>query len=167
MTQGFPSPPEARARAVAARRMWLAVAAILLLIVAGTAYAWMRGGGGYEIAGASGSAKSPADNDARAPAGTRVVVRVVNATGIRGLARSATLVLRDFGYDVVDYDSEQSANGDTTRILVHTGHTEWAEQLRRALGVGAIGSSSDTSRYVDLTVLLGRDWQAPTDPLRP
>ena len=38
---------------------------------------------------------------ARAPAGQRVKVEVVNATTVRGLARRATRALRDRGYDVV------------------------------------------------------------------
>ena len=40
------------------------------------------------------------DTSARAPDGVRVRVRIINTTSSRGLAKRATSVLRDFGYDV-------------------------------------------------------------------
>src|SRR6185503_7191863 len=42
-----------------------------------------------------------ASRDQMAPDGVRVRVQVINATNIRGLARRATQVLRDRGFDVV------------------------------------------------------------------
>jgi hypothetical protein len=42
-----------------------------------------------------------APDDARAPEGTRIKVEVLNATRTKGLARRATLYLRDLGFDVV------------------------------------------------------------------
>ncbi|HEX2721963.1 MAG TPA: LytR C-terminal domain-containing protein, partial [Gemmatimonadaceae bacterium] len=35
------------------------------------------------------------------PPGVRIKVEVLNATGVRGLARKATMFLRDRGFDVV------------------------------------------------------------------
>lgn len=168
MTHGFPTWPEPPEPRPSGARGWLIALALLLLVAGGAGVAWWLQGRPGEAGtnGAAGATVSPTDSSARAPAGVRVVVRVVNASGVRGLARRATLVLRDFGYDVVDYDSERTGRDDT-QIVVHTGHTEWAGHLQRALGVGTITTSADTSRYVDLTVLLGRDWQPPTEPLRP
>lgn len=142
---------------------------VLVVVAAGSAFAWWQFAQPAADAApaAPSSTVSVQDSTARPPADTRVMVRVVNASGVRGLARRATLVLRDFGYDVVDYDSERDAKRPVTQILVHTGHAPWAERLQRALGVGEITPSTDTSRYVDLTVVLGRDWQPPTEPLRP
>jgi hypothetical protein len=171
MTHGFPTwpePPESRA---GVRRGWRLALVVLLVVAAGSAFAWWQFGEqpaeGTTPTAPPSSSVTPDDSTARPPAGTRVVVRIVNASGVRGLARRATLVLRDFGYDVVDYDSERDAKRPVTQILVHTGHTPWAERLQGALGVGEITPSTDTSRYVDLTVVLGRDWQPPTEPLRP
>lgn len=107
------------------------------------------------------------DTAARAPANTRIKVRVLNTTSTRGLARRATTVLRDFGYDVVDFDTDQRTKRTTTLILSHRGQAEWAQRLRRALGVGAIEARADSLRYVDFTVLIGSDWKAPTQSLRP
>lgn len=107
------------------------------------------------------------DTMARAPTGVRVRVRVVNGTDVRGLARRATLVLRDLGYDVVDFDGDAKAHRDRTVILSHTNHADWALRIQRAISASAIETSSDSAHYVDLTVLLGSDWKAPTQPLRP
>src|SRR5206468_4691897 len=40
--------------------------------------------------------------DVTAPEGTRIRVQVLNATAVRGLARRATMLLRDRGFDVVE-----------------------------------------------------------------
>ncbi|MCA0376276.1 MAG: LytR C-terminal domain-containing protein [Gemmatimonadetes bacterium] len=107
------------------------------------------------------------DSLARAPLGTRVIVRVVNASGTRGLARRGMLQLRLLGYDVVDFDTDRASDLATTEIIVHTGKREWGERVRRALGVGTIVLTPDPLRDVDVTVRLGRDWRAPAEPLRP
>jgi hypothetical protein len=97
----------------------------------------------------------------------RVRVRVVNATTTRGLARRATLLLRDFGYDVVDFDTDTRRQSITTVIEVHTGGTDAADRIRRVLGVGNITAVADSLRFLDVTVVIGRDWQPPAQPLRP
>ena len=107
------------------------------------------------------------DTSARAPDGVRVRVRVVNTTDARGLAKRATFVLRDFGYDVVDYDGDLKSPRKSTLIISHTGHADWAERLQRALGTGTVEPRADTLRYVDFTVLLGSDWSPPPQPFRP
>lgn len=106
------------------------------------------------------------DPDARAPADTRVRVIVLNGTEIRGLARRATNLVRDLGYDVVEYGNA-SAPRDSTAILVHTGHADWARRLARGVGSAIIDEQPDSSRYVDLTLVIGRDWNPPTQPFRP
>jgi len=107
------------------------------------------------------------DSLSRAPSGTRVRVRVLNGTLTRGLAKRATFLLRDLGYDVVDYDTDTKARRTETVIRSHTGHAEWAERLRRALGTGTIDVRSDSSRFVDFTVVIGSDWKAPPQSFRP
>ena len=154
-----------------ARRRW-AVALVVLLVLGGA-------GGGWYLRGRSATVPPSASNPDRvartvvddslayAPTGVRVRVRVVNATDIRGLARRATSVLRDLGYDVVEFDGDPKANRDRSLVLSHTGHDDWGARLTRALGDCAIEPSRDSSHYVDFTVLIGRDWTAPVQPLRP
>lgn len=100
------------------------------------------------------------------PEGTRIRVEVINTTTIRGLGRKATLYLRDAGFDVVRFTGEGPAR-DSTLVLDRTGHTDWAEMASSALGSARTEARPDTSRYVDLTVLLGADWRPPPKTLYP
>lgn len=109
-----------------------------------------------------------ADTLARAPKGVRVRVRVLNASNVNGLAKRATFVLRDHGFDVVEYEGvKQKAPREATLIQTHTGHDDWSDRVQRVLGTGSVETRPDSSRYVDLTVVLGLDWKAPTQPFRP
>ena len=113
-------------------------------------------------------AELPAGRPAAAAGGTeRIRVRVLNTTGVHGLARRMTFLLRDAGFDVVDFDSDAKQAAPETRILMHSAHPEWAARLRQAIGVGTAVSRPDSLRGLDLTVLIGRDWRAPAQPLRP
>ena len=73
-----------------------------------------------------------APDDARAPEGTRIKVEVLNATKTKGLARRATLYLRDRGFDVVGSGNvtEQRA---TTIVYDRSSHPDWARLVARAM----------------------------------
>lgn len=92
--------------------------------------------------------------------GDRVVVEVLNATKVLGLARAATRRLRDAGIDVVAVGSDTGAVLDSTQILVRRGPREPGERVANALGVGRPRVLPDPSRLVDVTVRLGRDFLA-------
>jgi len=97
-----------------------------------------------------------------------VRVRVLNSTDINGLAKRATAILRDQGFDVVEYEGEKRKTPRAfTLVQTHTGHADWGDRIVRVLGKGTIEMKPDTSRYVDVTVLLGLDWKGPTQPFRP
>ena len=128
--------------------------------------------------GASGSAKqTPAARQTEpAPAsslreprwaeGTRITVEVLNATKVRGLARRAALTLRDQGFDVVSTGTNRDAF-DSTQVLDRTGHREWAMRAARAMGGATVLVRPDSSRDVDLTVLIGASWRPPSQPFYP
>lgn len=105
-------------------------------------------------------------DDARAPDGVRIKVQVLNATKTRGLARRATMHLRDRGFDVVDVGTDPNAR-DSILVLDRSGHPEWAKLVARALGGGQVLSRPDSSRYLDVTVLLGGAWRPPPEPFYP
>ena len=105
-------------------------------------------------------------DDARAPTGVRIKVQVLNATKTRGLARRATMHLRDRGFDVVDVGTDPNGR-DSVLVLDRSGHPEWAKLVARALGGGQVLSRPDTSRYLDVTVLLGGSWRPPAEPFYP
>ena len=104
--------------------------------------------------------------DVNASSDTRVRVQVLNATAIRGLARRATLHLRDRGFDVLEMGT-WNEQLDSTLVLDRSGHPEWAKRVADALGGARVVSRPDSSRYLDVTVLLGRTWRAPTQPFYP
>ena len=105
--------------------------------------------------------------DARAPAGVRVRVEVLNASRVIGLARRATLYLRDRGFDVVESGNAAGARRDTTLVLDRSGHEAWAQSVARAMGDAPIATRPDTLHDVDVTVLVGSAWRPPAEPFYP
>lgn len=101
----------------------------------------------------------------RAPAGVRIKVEVLNGTRNRGVARRATLYLRDRGFDVVSMGNSGRAQ-DYTAVLDRSGHPEWARLIAAALRARVI-ERPDTSRYLDATVLIGGDWTPPAEAFYP
>jgi hypothetical protein len=102
----------------------------------------------------------------RAPEGVRVRVQVLNTTTTRGLARRATRLLRDRGFDVVEIGNV-SPTIDTTIVLDLSGHPEWAEAAAQVMAPARTRARRDSSRYLDVTVLIGRTWRPPAEPLYP
>jgi hypothetical protein len=98
--------------------------------------------------------------------GTRITVEVLNATKVRGLARRAALTLRDRGFDVVSSGTNPDPF-DSTQVLDRTGHREWALRAAQAMGGAAVLVRPDSSRDVDLTVLIGASWRPPAQPFYP
>lgn len=100
------------------------------------------------------------------PEGTRVKVEVFNATDTRGLARTAASVLRDAGFDVVFFGNT-SERHDSTVVRDRSNHPQWATLAARTMSPAATEVRPDSGRLVDLTVLIGKSWRAPTELLRP
>ena len=114
-----------------------------------------------------GDGLSPPDKvNVLVPDGVRIKVEVLNASGQRGLARRATFALRDAGFDVVRFANDPERR-DSTLVLARSGNDGWAALVARALGGARVESRPDTSRYLDVTVLLGADWRPPTKPFHP
>jgi hypothetical protein len=135
----------------------LGVAGIAILLVAGAllARAW-RGDGGTTVRAAPDVADSA----------QRIKIEVLNATEVRGLARRATRHLRDRGFDVL-YMGTATTQLDSTLVLDRSGHVERARRVAEALGGARVESRPDSSRYLDVTVMLGRSWRAPSEPFYP
>ena len=74
--------------------------------------------------------------------------------------------LRDRGFDVIEIGTAQEQR-DSTLVLDRSGHPEWARNVAEALGGARVESRPDSSRYLDVTVLLGRSWRAPAKPFYP
>lgn len=98
--------------------------------------------------------------------GQRVRVQVLNATRVRGLGRRAMLYLRDQGFDVVEVGTTKVLQ-DTTLVLDRSRHPEWARNIATSLGAARVETRPDTSRYLDVTVLVGSSWRPPAQPFYP
>jgi hypothetical protein len=104
--------------------------------------------------------------DATAPRDARIRVQVLNASRVRGLARRATLHLRDRGFDVVEVGTTGQLR-DSTLVLDRSGHPAWAALAAKAMGGARVEARPDSSRYLDVTVLVGATWRPPAEPFYP
>ena len=111
----------------------------------------------------AGSGSGTSDHLYPVPEGDdRIEVEVLNATGKAGVARVGTRTLRRRGVDVVFFGNADTT-ADSTRLVLRRGSRELAEEVRKLLGSGRIESEPDSSRRVDVTVILGKDWKAPEE----
>ena len=118
----------------------------------------LLGPGSREPRHASTAARPPAALAWSVPDGEETaVVEVMNGTDHRGLARVAARLLRSHGIDVVGYDNTDST--PRTTLLVRRGDDRRARTVARALGIGVIRSAPDSTRHVDVTVVLGEDFR--------
>lgn len=139
---------------------WIALG----VIAVGVVVAWcVRGGPAAPAADAWSARESP---DRVVPADVRIRVEVLNATTVRGLARQATIRLRDLGFDVVG-SGNSAERLDSTMVLVRGGRMDWGDLAAKALGVSRVEARPDSSRYLDLTILLGSDWRPPPQAFHP
>lgn len=136
---------------------------ILLALVIASAgfFLWRR----YATSAASSVDDQMAGVERLVPPGVRIKVEVLNATKVRGLARRATFFLRDRGFDVVAMGTSREQRS-TTLVLDRSGHPDWARLAAKAFDA-KVESRPDTSRYLDVTVLVGNDWRPPALPFYP
>jgi hypothetical protein len=144
-------------------RMRMAGVVLLLLILLGSSAWVLRARRG--VARPLVAVLAPPDTRPTSQ-GTRIRVQVLNTTKTRGLARRATRLLRDQGFDVVEMGTT-SPTIDTTLVLDRSGHPDWAAAAAKVIRPSRAVPRPDSSRYLDVTVLLGRTWRPPAQPLDP
>jgi hypothetical protein len=137
------------------------VAVLVLLSVAAVIYQQRK-----SHAGAPGPAGLLRVAEVRAPEGVRIRVQVLNATKTRGLARRATMLLRDRGFDVVE-NGNLPQQRDTTLVLDLSGHPEWANRLAEIFAPAKVTARQDSSRHLDIAVVIGSTWRPPAQPFYP
>jgi hypothetical protein len=86
-----------------------------------------------------------------------ITVEVLNASGRAGDARVGTRLLRREGIDVV-YFGNADGRLDATRIVVRRGSAKIGETVRAALGLGRVEIDLDSTKLLDVSVLLGADF---------
>lgn len=105
-----------------------------------------------------GRGTDPPGSSAQHSASARVRVEVLNAGGSSGAARGATNRLRDMGFDVVFFGNADSFDRDSSVVLDRSGHVESARSVADALGIRSVRSEPDSNLYLDVSVMLGKDW---------
>ena len=149
-----------RTRTARSRRLRrIGIIATVVLVIAGAAI------GRAALLAGRAAEQAPAP-DASDPTAPRIRVQVLNATTTRGLARRATMLLRDRGFDVVEMGTA-AEQLDSSLVLDRSGNPDRARRVAEALGGARVESRPDSSRYLDVTVLLGRSWRAPAEPFYP
>lgn len=136
---------------------------LLVLVLAGGGYVgWKRYGGADAFAADAATGDLP---ESMVPAGVRIKVEVLNGTSTPGLARKATMFLRDRGFDVVETGNARDKR-EKTLVLDRSGHAEWAALVARAMSADT-EKRPDSTRFLDVTVILGADWRPPPLPFYP
>jgi hypothetical protein len=154
------------------KRMAIIVAGLLALVIVTVGVVRYRAAAqrtvsrGGAVAPSSAAQSTAPLVDPKWPNGQRITVEVLNATKVRGLARRAALTLRDHGFDVVSTGTNRE-QFDSVQVLDRTGHRDWAARAANAMGGGAVLVRPDSSREVDLTVLIGTSWHPPAQPFYP
>ena len=85
-------------------------------------------------------------------------VEVLNGSGRSGLARQATERLRSAGFDVV-YLGNAAKPESVSVAFDRVGKVELAQAVANALGIKRVVTRRDSTRLVEVSVILGRDWQ--------
>jgi hypothetical protein len=94
----------------------------------------------------------------------RVRVEVLNAGGRPNLAREATDLLRDGGFDVVYFGNAGQFDEQPSVVLDRVGRPDLAREVADALGVRSVRSEPDSNLFVDVSVRLGEEWTRPAPP---
>jgi hypothetical protein len=91
-----------------------------------------------------------------------IQVEILNGTGQAGVALRWTEYLRARGFDVVETSNYLVDDLPTTLVLDRRGAGSLAEQVAYALGIGKphILRHVNRDRYVDVSVIIGRDYPA-------
>lgn len=132
-----------------------AIVVFALVLGAFAASTWMRHVGGEE--GPPATAETGDSLSAPPIERARIRVQVRNGSGIPGAAAHVTEYLRDAGFDVVDFGNAEEFDEPRTVVIDRLGAPGRAREVAAALQGVPILSEIDTTLYLDVTVLVGRD----------
>lgn len=132
-----------------------AIVVFAILLGGFAASTWMRhAGGGDEppapIAASDSLTGPPLER-------SRIRVEVRNSSGVPGAAARVTEYLRQAGFDVVDFGNAAEFGQRRTIVIDRVGAPDRAREVAAALRGVPIESRIDTTLYLDVTVLVGRD----------
>ena len=99
---------------------------------------------------------------AAAPQDVKPRVEVWNASSKPKLAEQVTWLLRDKGFDVINYGN-YAARQKKTLIKDLTGDLRGAQKIADILSCGEVVTRYDAKRYIDISVTLGEDYNFKQD----
>lgn len=140
------------------RRLALAgllVTAVLVLVLLGSLVRGVARGGEGEV-----------PRRIEAPPDRRIRVEVLNAAGVPRMAQRGTDRLRDRGFDVVYYGNARGFHPDTSLVLDRVGDPAAAEAVARAIGIRRVREAPDSTLYLEVSVILGSDWEEMAEETR-
>lgn len=137
------------------------VAVVVLVLVTGAVLGswiseWLR---------APGVTTTPVQVPIPSVFGERVRVEVRNGGGRAGMARAATDILREGGFDVVELGNWSTFDEAESFVVTRAGGGEASLEVARTLGIGIVRDEPDPNLRVDVTVVLGRDWSPERAPV--
>jgi hypothetical protein len=142
---------------------------VVAVLVGSLAAGLMRGRAG--AAGTAGShgvtetaVPGAADSGGAARPAGRVRVEVLNASGVPGLAAKGRTMLRDRGFDVVFVGNANGYAPDTSLVLDRVGRMEAARAVADEMAIPRVFARPDANVFVDVTVVLGKDWVETDEP---
>jgi hypothetical protein len=94
----------------------------------------------------------------------RIRVEVLNGAGVEGLARETTERLRASGFDVVYYGNAGALARDSTVVLDRGSDPAAVARVAQELGIERVEIATDTTLYLEATVILAPDWGGITPP---
>jgi aspartokinase len=89
---------------------------------------------------------------------TKIQVEVLNGCGEDGSAQTFTKYLRSKGFDVVSIGNADNFEYQETKIICRTTKKNYAKQVANALGIKKISIEPDSTRFVDVSVIVGKDY---------
>lgn len=130
---------------------FILVAALLIVVAFGVSFVLGLRPGSKTLEPAPPPAPPLVVHDARAR------VEVMNGAGKPGLAKLATERLRNAGFDVVQFGNAGTIS-PTSSVIDRVGNRSAAVSVGQALDITTVKTAIDTARYVDATVIVGKDW---------
>jgi hypothetical protein len=88
----------------------------------------------------------------------QIRVQVLNGSGELGLAQELAFYLREEGFDVVEYRNAERQFDTTLLVDRVDGRLGKAREVARCLGAGVVMDQLDRSLFLEVTVVIGKDF---------
>jgi LCP family protein required for cell wall assembly len=96
---------------------------------------------------------------------SRITISVWNASGKKGMGYNITKILREKGYDVMDWGN-YAAEQLQTRVIDRKGKIMNAKAVADSLGVESYHSEPNAKALVDVEVIIGQNYRGTEEALK-